>query len=69
LPGDFIADRPVSSFIQPAGLPIATPHLKVLRRPRESAMSTNAVIDIIAAVVALGALIGLAHWGEPSPKK
>jgi len=32
-------------------------------------MSTNAVIDIIAAVVALGALIGLAHWGEPSPKK
>jgi hypothetical protein len=37
LPGDFIADRPVSSFIQPAGLPIATPHLEVLQRPRESA--------------------------------
>jgi transposase InsO family protein len=37
LPGDFIADRPVNSVIHPAGLPIATPHLKVLRRPRESA--------------------------------
>jgi hypothetical protein len=37
LPGDFIAERPVNSFIQPAGLPIATPLLEVLRRPRESA--------------------------------
>jgi hypothetical protein len=37
LPGDFIAERPVNSFIHPAGLPIATPHIEVLRRPRESA--------------------------------
>src|SRR3954463_15451575 len=39
LPGDFIAERPVNSFIQPAGLPIATPLLEVLRRPRESALA------------------------------
>jgi len=37
LPGDFITERPVNSFIHPAGLPIATPHVEVLRRPRESA--------------------------------
>src|SRR3954452_7782832 len=37
LPGDFIAEGPVNSFIHPAGLPIATPHIEVLRRPRESA--------------------------------
>src|SRR3954449_5022499 len=37
LPGDFIAERPVSSFIHPAGRPIATPHVEVLRRPVESA--------------------------------
>src|SRR4051794_40012835 len=41
LPGDFIAERPMSSFIQPAGLPITTPRLKVLRRPRESAQYTS----------------------------
>jgi Integrase core domain len=33
LPGDFIADLPVNSFIHPAGLPIATPLVEVLRRP------------------------------------
>jgi hypothetical protein len=32
-------------------------------------MGTNGVVDIIAAVVAMGALVWLAHWGEPSPKK
>jgi transposase InsO family protein len=37
LPGDFIADRPVNSFNQPAGLPTATPHQEVLQRPHESA--------------------------------
>jgi transposase InsO family protein len=38
LPGDFIADRPVNSFIHPAGLPIiTTSSIEVLRRPRESA--------------------------------
>jgi hypothetical protein len=39
LPGDFIGDRPVSSFIHPAGLPIATPFDQVLRRPLESALA------------------------------
>jgi len=38
LPGDFIAERPVNSFIHPAGLPIATHHVKALRRPLESAL-------------------------------
>jgi transposase InsO family protein len=37
LPGDFIGDRPVSSFIHPAGLPITTSSIKALRRPVESA--------------------------------
>src|SRR3954471_9872135 len=37
LPGDFIAERPVNSFVHPAGLPIATLQIEVLRRPRESA--------------------------------
>src|SRR3954454_3618325 len=37
LPGDFIAERPVNAVIQPAGLPIATPLIKVLRRPVEFA--------------------------------
>jgi putative transposase len=36
-PGDFIADLPVSAFIHPAGLPIGTSTLEVLRRPVESA--------------------------------
>ncbi|UQA90617.1 hypothetical protein [Streptomyces halobius] len=37
MPSDFIGDLPVSSFIQPAGLPINTSTIKVLRRPVESA--------------------------------
>ncbi len=32
-PGDFIGALPVSSFIHPAGLPINTSTIKVLRRP------------------------------------
>src|SRR5512144_2168158 len=36
-PGDFIGELPVSSFIHPAGLPIATPLDQVLQRPLESA--------------------------------
>jgi hypothetical protein len=36
-PGDFIGERPVSSLIHPAGLPINTSTLEVLRRPVESA--------------------------------
>ena len=32
-------------------------------------MGTNGVIDLIAAAVAMGALVWLAHWGEPSQAK
>ena len=35
--GDFIGERPVSAFIHPAGLPINTSEIEVLRRPVESA--------------------------------
>jgi hypothetical protein len=46
LPGDFIGDRPVNSFIHPAGLPIATPLIEVLRRPVEFALAaTIGVMD------------------------
>jgi hypothetical protein len=38
-PGDFIADRPVNAVIHPAGLPINTPTIKVLRRPVESTLT------------------------------
>src|SRR5215218_4539218 len=40
-PGDFIGDRPVNAFIHPAGLPINTPTITVLRRPVESAQYTS----------------------------
>ena len=40
-PGDFIGERPVNSFIQPAGLPIETSTIEVLRRPVESANYTS----------------------------
>ena len=40
-PGDFIADRPVNACIHPAGLPINTSAIKVLRRPVESASSCS----------------------------
>ncbi|WP_246157890.1 IS3 family transposase, partial [Catellatospora sichuanensis] len=35
-PGDFIAALPVNAFIHPAGRPINTSRIKVLRRPVES---------------------------------
>ena len=35
-PGEIIAERPVNSFNQPAGRPINTPHIRMLRRPLES---------------------------------
>jgi Integrase core domain len=41
LPGDFIGDRPVNSFIHPAGLPITTSSIEVLRRPFESGQYTS----------------------------
>ena len=39
-PGDFIGERPVKAFIQPAGLPINTSKIEVLRRAVESAEYT-----------------------------
>jgi transposase InsO family protein len=41
LPGDFIGERPVKTFIQPAGLPISTSEIGVLRRAVESAQYTS----------------------------
>ncbi|MBT2543297.1 integrase core domain-containing protein [Streptomyces sp. ISL-44] len=41
LPGDFIGDLPVSSVIQPAGLPISTSMNEVLRRSVESTQYTS----------------------------
>src|SRR5450759_5265834 len=38
-PGDFIGDLPVNSIIHPAGLPISTSTLEVLRRPVESCLA------------------------------
>src|SRR5437879_4585080 len=38
-PGDFINDRPVNSFIHPAGLPMNTSRVEVLRRPVEFALA------------------------------
>jgi transposase InsO family protein len=40
-PGDFIGALPVNSLIQPAGLPISTSTIEVLRRPVESAEYTG----------------------------
>jgi transposase InsO family protein len=40
-PGDFIGERPVKAFIQPAGLPINTSKIEVLRRAVESAQYTS----------------------------
>src|SRR3954464_3786577 len=48
-PGDFIADRPVNSFIHPAGLPINTSTLEVLQRPVDS--SLGAVIGMYDRLV------------------
>jgi hypothetical protein len=40
-PGDFIGDLPVAAFIQPAGLPITTSRIEVLRRPVESVLAAT----------------------------
>jgi|GEM_PF-65206 Transposase and inactivated derivatives len=40
-PGDFIADLPVNSFIHPAGRPINTSTIEVLRRPVEPKQYTS----------------------------
>src|SRR5829696_2774352 len=44
LPGDFIAALPVNAVIQPAGLPIHTSTVEVLRRPVESTLRTGVVM-------------------------
>jgi hypothetical protein len=44
-PGDFIGDRPVNDVIHPAGLPINTSIIKVLRRPVESALGAVVAVD------------------------
>jgi hypothetical protein len=41
-PGNFIGALPVNAFIHPAGLPINTSKIEVLRRPVESAHYTSA---------------------------
>jgi hypothetical protein len=38
-PGDFIGALPVNSVIHPAGLPISTSTINVLRRPVEPALT------------------------------
>jgi len=60
-PGDFIGERPVNSFIHPAGLPTTTSSIKVLRRPVESAQYSSgdftdalADHDILASVGSTG---------------
>ncbi|GAB3490602.1 hypothetical protein GCM10027572_13920 [Flexivirga lutea] len=40
-PGDIIGFRPVNSFNHPAGRPINTPNVRVLRRPVEFAQYTS----------------------------
>lgn len=47
-PGDFIADLPVSAVIHPAGLPINTSTVRVLRRPVESTQYTSAQFGDLA---------------------
>jgi putative transposase len=60
-PGDFIGDRPVNSIIHPAGRPIITSNIKVLRRPVESGQylairysERLAEKDIVASVGSTG---------------
>jgi hypothetical protein len=60
-PGDFIADLPVNAFIHPAGLPINTSVIEVLRRPIESAQYTSIsftdhlmATDIAASIGSVG---------------
>jgi hypothetical protein len=47
LPGDFIGALPVNPCIHPAGLPMNTSTIKVLRRPVESAV--NPPIEVESA--------------------
>src|SRR5215218_8395176 len=50
-PGDFSGERPVKAFIQPAGLPINTSKIEVLRRAIESAQyMSHAFAEATAAL-------------------
>src|SRR6266540_3953981 len=44
-PGDFMGALPVNSFIHPAGLPIHTSTIEVLRRPVESALAAAVGVE------------------------
>ena len=57
-PGDFIADLPVNSLIHPAGLPIPTSTLEVLRRPVESAQYTSAEFRAFCAARSVRPSVG-----------
>jgi transposase InsO family protein len=62
LPGDVIAERPVNSFIQPAGRPIATPQVEVLQRPLEFAQYTS--IDYTQTLNDHGVLASVGSVGD-----
>src|SRR3954469_14693522 len=59
-PGDFIGERPVNSFIQPAGRPIDTPVIEVLQGPVESAQFTSWVFG--QRLQAAGLLGSMGRW-------
>ena len=57
-PGEIIAERPVNSFNQPAGRPINTPHIRMLRRPLESTQYTSIVLTEHLALEQIAPSIG-----------
>ena len=59
-PGDFIADRPVNASIHPAGLPINTSTIKVLRRPVESTQYVSLDFGQAARAAGIGPLLSVA---------
>ena len=64
-PGDFIADRPVNFFIHPAGLPINTSTIKVLRRPVKSAQfRSKKFVRVLANNGLLGSMGRVASCGD-----
>ncbi|WP_139277701.1 RICIN domain-containing protein [Rhodococcus marinonascens] len=50
-PGDFIGDLPVGSFIHPAGLPINTSTIEVLRQPVEPAQYRSCCLVLESPIV------------------
>jgi hypothetical protein len=61
-PGDRIAGRPVTVVIHPAGRPIPTSTIKVLRRPAESAQYT--AIRYADRLADAGALASIGSVGD-----